>query len=87
MILEVAASEFVDFEIGLIFNRAGGGGRGWKTKRRGFKKKKERGKNRNGSVHRYNSPIIARFLPPPPFPLFPFHQIREGSNYSDLLHN
>lgn len=39
VILEVAASEFVDFEIGLIFNRAGGGGRGWKTKRRGFKKK------------------------------------------------
>lgn len=85
MILEVAASEFVDFEIGLIFNRAGG--ESGKQSEEGFKKKKERGKNRNGSVHRYNSPIIARFLPPPPFPLFPFHQIREGSNYSDLLHN
>lgn len=63
MILEVAASEFVDFEIGLIFNRAGG--EDGKQSEEGFKKKKERGKNRNGSVHRYNSPIIARFLPPP----------------------
>lgn len=34
MILEVAASEFVDFEIGLIFNRARGGEGGKETKAR-----------------------------------------------------
>lgn len=58
MILEVAASEFVDFEIGLIFNRARGGeGRGWKRN--------------ESALHRYNSPVIARFLSHPLFPLNP----------------
>lgn len=38
MILEVAASEFVDFEIGLIFNRAGG--ESGKQSEEGLKKRK-----------------------------------------------
>lgn len=72
MILEVAASEFVDFEIDLIFNRARGGeGRGWKRN--------------ESALHRYNSPVIARFLSHPR--LSTKSAFSRGSNYSDLLHN